>query len=247
MANRKIIFDFDDAIYLYKDITYLLKGAASVITSNKYLKKFAFEYNKEVHELISPVNMNKRLPPRKDDFVTLGWVGSPEASKYLYPLIPVFKKLKERFNNLNIEFMGAKKDSHFKSSDINIIKWSLEAEKGYLEKIDIGIMPLGDDEWTRAKGGYKLLLYMSMGIPCVATPVGINKEIVKEGETGFFANSEEEWLNKLTVFLENKKLRQDMGCRGRLRAKEYFSYNAVLPKFLDVIKSCASPERAGLI
>ena len=194
--------------------------------------------------MISPVKMIRFLA-QKDDSVTLGCLGSPETSKYLYPLIPVFKKLKERFGNLSIEFMGA--ESRFESSGINIIKWSLEAEKRYLEKIDIGIMPLADDEWAESKAGYKLLLYMSAGIPCVAAPVGINKEIIKEGVTGFFASSEEEWLDKLTVFLEDKKLRQEMGKNGWLRAKEHFSYDAALPKFLNIARSCVSPQMASPI
>lgn len=236
--NKKIIFDFDDAIFLYKDITYLLRSAASCVVSNKALKEYAFKYNKKVYELISPVNISKQFPGRKVDSVTLGWIGSPETSKYLYPLIPVFKTLKERFHDLNIELMGAANNRCFDPMDVNIAKWSLKAEKGHFERVDVGIMPLEDNEWARSKAGYKLLLYMSKGIPCIAAPVGINKEIVRDGITGFFANSNEEWLNKITIFLKDDKLRKQIGEKGRQYVKEHFSYKAVLPKFLNILNSC---------
>lgn len=234
--NKRIIFDFDDAIYLYKDITYILKSASRVVVSNKNLKEFASGYNKEVYELISPVSVTNQPAPKQSDAVILGWIGSPETSRYLVPLIPVFKGLKEKFKNLDIEFMGAKKNRFFGGLDLRVHDWSIEGEKGYLEKIDVGIMPLEDNDWTRSKGGYKLLLYMSKGVPCIASPVGINKQIVKDGITGYFANSKEEWFEKLSILLKDKKLRKQIGRESWLRANKYYSYEVNVPKFLKVVE-----------
>lgn len=242
VLNSNIIFDFDDAIYLYRNIDHLLKNAASVIVSNKYLKEFASRHNSRTYELISPVEVNNRSSLKRDIPLTLGWIGSYQTSKYLYPFISVFRSLKDKFENLNIEFMGAERNKYFESLDIKIVEWSIKKEKKYLQRIDIGIMPLIDDDLSRGKGGYKLLQYMAVGIPCVASPVGINKEIVKDGITGFLASSKEEWLEKFTILLENRELRRLMGEQGRLRAKKYYSYEANLPKLVNILKKYISTQ-----
>ncbi|UCD55390.1 MAG: glycosyltransferase [Candidatus Omnitrophota bacterium] len=233
--NKRVIFDFDDAIYIYKDISYLLKDAACVVVSNKILKERALGYNKRIYELISPVSVNKRFPAPKDGSVTLGWIGSPETSRYLLPLMPVFRDLKEKFENLEIEFMGVAPNKDFALLNIGIKDWSLEAEKEYLKRLAVGIMPLKDDEWSRSKAGYKLLLYMSRGIACVASPVGINMKIIENGKSGFFATSKDEWFERLSVLLKDAKLRGKIAERGRIRAKEHFSYDKVFPKFLEIL------------
>ena len=240
VANKKIVFDFDDAIYLYKDITYLLRDASSVIVSNKDLRGFASKYNARVFELISPVNTDKKIPSEKDDTVTLGWVGSPETSRYLYPLIDVFKELKEKFKNLNIEFMGAKRDKRFESLDAKISDWSIAGEKKHLDSVDIGIMPLTDDEWSRQKAGYKMLLYMSMGTPCVASPVGINSEIITNSVNGYLAETPEEWSKKLSLLIENHALREKLGREALKKAEKFYSYKICAPKMLEILRETVS-------
>ena len=235
--NANIIFDFDDAIFIYKDMIHLLTNSACVIVSNSFLKNFASKYNRRVYKLISPVEIDGRPFQKKDNLITLGWIGSPETSKYLYQLIPVFKSLKEKFENLNIEFMGAEKNRYFELLNIKITEWSLEREKGYLQKVDIGIMPLIDDELSRGKAGYKLLQYMAAGIPCVASPVGINKEIVESGKNGFLANMPDEWLDKLSLLIRDTSLRQRFGQEGRRLSEEFYSYNVNVPRLIEVFQN----------
>lgn len=234
--NKKIIFDFDDAVYLSQDITCLLEEASCIVVSNKYLKEWVSKYNKSVYELISPVSIVMQPAAKKNNaIVALGWIGSPETSRYLLPLMPVFRDLKEKFENLEIEFMGATRNKDFALLNIGIKDWSLEAEKEYLKRVAVGIMPLKDDEWSRSKAGYKLLLYMSRGIACVASPIGINMEIIENGKSGFFATSKDEWFERLSVLLKDAKLRGEIAERGRIRAKEHFSYDKLFPKFLEIL------------
>jgi len=235
--NKNIVFDFDDALFLYKDITHILKGARSVVVSNEYLRDFASRYARDVRVLPSPVSTEKASSPRQDrNSVVLGWLGSPETTRYLDPLIPVFKNLKERFSGLDIELMGALETGSLDSFGIKLNKWSLEAQERYLDSIDIGIMPLTDDEWSRSKAGYKLLLYMSSGIPCVASPVGINRELIKEGVNGFLADSEKEWTDKISTLIENGRLRRDMGSQGRKLAEDFYSYQTNAPRLIGMLK-----------
>lgn len=238
--NPKVIFDLDDAVYLYRDISYIVENACCIIVSNRYLKEFVLKYRKNVYELMSPVDVRKEAADKeKTGILNLGWVGSPETSKYLNKLLPVFKRLKESRRDVAIAFMGAAETEAFKNAGIELLPWSLDGEKDFLQKADIGIMPLSDDEWSRSKAGYKILLYMSRGIPVVASPVGINNEIVVDGKTGFLVRSETEWLTSVSKLLEDKNLRYKMGEEGRQRAAQYYSYEALSPKFLDIISTCA--------
>lgn len=242
--NRKVAFDFDDAIYLYRDISFILEDACCVMVSNRYLKEYAFKYQRNVYELISPVTVKERIGHApKSGILTLGWVGSPEASRYLNRLLPIFKSLKESHEGLAVSFMGAARTEDFKEAGIGVLQWSLAGEEEFLKNVDIGLMPLNDDEWSRSKAGYKILLYMSMGIPVIASPVGLNSEIVIHGTTGFLVRSEAEWLTSISRLLEDKNLRDKMGAEGRERARQYYSYEVLSPKFLDIVSNCAESER----
>lgn len=237
IMNRRVIFDLDDAVYLYKDISYIFKWVESVIVSNDKLKKAALKYNDKVSILISPVHVLKDIPLHDNkDKVIMGWLGSPETSRYLIALLPVFRSLLERFKNLEIILMGAREDTRLNSLGITMPSWSVEGEKELLAKMDMGIMPLERDEYSSAKGGYKLLMYMSYALPSIASPVGVNKDILVEGVTGFFADSKEEWLEKASALIKDKDLRSRMGASGWMRARSYYSYEAMLPKFLEAIK-----------
>ena len=242
MLNKRIVFDFDDAIHLHKDISRTISGSASVIVSNSYLEEFALRHNKNVHVVPSPVNVDDNVKRKSGDRLVVGWVGSPETSRYLNFLKPVFRDLKERFSNLDLSFMGALGNDEFEKLGVKLVPWTRDGERDYLRNIDIGIMPLADDEWSRAKAGYKLLLYMSKGAPCVASPVGVNKEIIKEGENGFLANTAEEWSEKLSTLLGDSGLSSRMGEEGRRRAKKYFSYDMIFPRLYGVLISCALPQ-----
>ncbi|PIQ89358.1 MAG: hypothetical protein COV72_03450, partial [Candidatus Omnitrophica bacterium CG11_big_fil_rev_8_21_14_0_20_42_13] len=224
ILNGRIVFDFDDAIYMKKDITHMLRAASCVIVSNNYLREFALKYNPKVYKMISPVKVEGGVRAQKGDEVRLGWIGLPETSAYLYPVLPVLGRLKNEFGNLKMEFMGCAKNGDFDLLGIRCTAWSLDAEKDYLGSLDIGIMPLFNDRWAQGKGGYKLLQYMAMGIPCVASPVGVNREIIKDGINGFLADDEKEWHERLSRLIKNPALRGRMGGEGRRMARELYSY-----------------------
>jgi len=98
-------------------------------------------------------------------------------------------------------------------------------------------MPLPDDEWTRGKGGYKLLQYMACSLPCVASPVGINSTLIAEGESGYLAQSEDEWVAKLSALIQRPGLRKKMGQAGRARAEAEYSFQAATPKLIEAIEA----------
>ncbi|MCD6311273.1 MAG: glycosyltransferase, partial [Elusimicrobia bacterium] len=111
-----------------------------------------------------------------------------------------------------------------------------------LQSLDIGLMPLPDNNWTKGKCGLKALQYMAVGVPVVVSPVGVNREIIRDGENGFLADSEGEWLEKLSLLIENKELREKLGEMGRKTVEEKYSIKVNLPKLLAIFREVAQSE-----
>jgi glycosyltransferase involved in cell wall biosynthesis len=149
-------------------------------------------------------------------------------------LTNVFRKLQERYH-VEIKIVG---DINISLENVKIVpeKWSYETEITQLQSFDIGIMPMTDDEWTKGKCGLKILQYMAVGLPCVCSPAGVNKEIVQDGVNGFLANSNEEWIEQLSLLIENPNLRKKLGIVGRKTVEERYSLKVNAPRLRQVIK-----------
>ena len=122
---------------------------------------------------------------------------------------------------------------------LEVKEFSLEREQSDLEGFDIGILPEPDDDWTKGKGGYKALLYMAMGIPVVASRVGVNMDIVSDAETGFCVSTTEEWVVALRRLVADPGLRERMGAAGRARVTDRYSVQAVAPQMAKALISAA--------
>lgn len=251
-VNPNIIYDFDDAIFTSepssklsekennkraKKLSEMLKISKWVIVENNYCKAFAFRYCENVSIITGPIDTKRYYPERKieRDEVIMGWIGGSSTIQYLKLIESVFKKLALKYENLIFEVMGAE---DFEIEGLNIItkkKWALDTEVKDLQNFDIGIMPLPDDRWTRGKGGYKLLQYMAVGIPVVASPVGINCEIVRDGVNGYLASSEDEWFNELSKLIEDKDLRIKMGKEAHKIAEDVYSLKVAVPQMIKIL------------
>lgn len=246
--NPNIVFDFDDALYLNKNKRYvkrfndLLKNSRCLIVENNFTRNYALRFNQNVFIITGPIEVNRYSPgvnivSRRQ--VVIGWIGSPATSVYVRPLGTVFKSLCAMYDNLSIHLIGAQK-LDFDGVNIVVKEWRAETEVEELKDFDIGIMPLPDDDWSRGKGGYKILQYMSMGIPSVASPVGVNTEIIKPGVNGFLASNDSEWLDKLSLLIMDKALRDRLGRQGREGAVADYSYEASAPKLISALKKAIS-------
>ncbi|MEN8251770.1 MAG: glycosyltransferase family 4 protein, partial [Bacteroidota bacterium] len=223
-----VIFDFDDAIWTNdpgqhlgvlgrlkrpEKTSEIISLANKVIAGNQYLANYASEYNKKVE--VIPTTIDTRLyqpsfKPERDQLV-IGWTGSFSTIKHFEMVLPVLKKLKERFGNkISFSVIG---DASYVNDPLNIkgIPWNSATEVEDLQAIDIGIMPLPDEEWTRGKCGAKGLQYMGLGIPTIMSPVGVNTEIIQDGENGFLASSDKEWVDKISRLIESSELREKLG------------------------------------
>jgi glycosyltransferase involved in cell wall biosynthesis len=253
MIGAKIIVDYDDAIFhaydrhrnsvvrklLASKIDRIMAKADLVTVGSSYLGLRAKAAGaRAVAELPTVVDLkhypdSPSAPPDTERPFTLGWIGSPLTSTYLEPLRPALTELTAQLP-LKIILIGAAAGSLI-GLPIERVAWSADTEAAELARCDAGIMPLPDLPWERGKCGYKLIQYMASALPVVASPVGINREIVTHGETGFLAETTADWISSLFRLACEPELRRRMGIAGRCRAEANYSLDAVAPKLIELM------------
>ena len=251
--GKPVVFDFDDAIFLPSSspqnnfiekfkrpekVAKIIRLSDRVIAGNGYLAEFALRYNSDVSVIPTPVESDRFYPIARDraERVVIGWIGSVTTSDFLNEMKSVFTVLSKKYgNNIEFKIVGGNLPID-KLPNIISKPWTLEQEVGDLRTFDIGIMPMPDNEWTRGKCGFKAILYMSMAIPSVCSPVGMNKEIIKDGVNGFLAADEGQWIDKLSLLIEDPGLRRSLGAAARKTVEEKYSVKTNAPRFLNIIK-----------
>jgi glycosyltransferase involved in cell wall biosynthesis len=250
---RALAFDVDDAIYTSDDparradawtrrearrFRSMARLSSAVLVSTPYLAEVARPDAARTFVIPSTVDCARYRPAERASrpFVTVGWIGSPSTTPYLAPLRPIFRRLAAR-GPVRFELVGA--DRRFQAEPAEIQPWSLEGELDRLAGFDIGLMPLPDDEWTRAKAGYKLLQYMALGIASVASPVGINRELVRNGETGLLAEDPPAWEAALARLIEDAALRRRLGRAGRDLVEREYSVRVWAPRLARTLAAVA--------
>jgi glycosyltransferase involved in cell wall biosynthesis len=252
-ANVPLVFDFDDAIFLpsagsANGIFRLLRFpgktrmicrlASHVIVGNSYLADYGRRFNDRVTVIPSTIDTDKYRAERRkteNDPPVIGWSGSFSTLQYLKAFGGVLQKLarKERFR---LRVVGAE-GLRIEGVEIETVPWNARTEVADLSPIDIGIMPLPDDKWTRGKCGLKALQYMALGIPTVCSPVGVNSNIIRDGRNGFTAATEEDWLDRLTRLLRSPSLRESLGTAGRLTVEAEYSASVHAPRVHQIFQS----------
>jgi len=248
--NPRIIYDFDDAIFLqpaHKDcLDEMLKRAKVVIAGNEYLASYARKYQSPVVVIPTVVDTDRYKPAVSasrsgGERIVLGWIGSDPNADGLELLLPVFQWLERRYGSgLLVRMIAGKNWRANPSVPIEYVPWRLETSLSELQRLDIGLAPLKDTEWNRGKCGLKLIQYMAVGIPAVASPVGVQSQIVEHNRSGFLASSLEDWRSALVSLIEDKLLRLQMGNEARRRAETYFSVRAVMPALSNIIAQVAT-------
>ncbi|WP_338826217.1 hypothetical protein MTBGP_07180 [Moorella thermoacetica] len=241
----KLVVDYDDAIFhqyesiplLKQKIPRVMASAVAVVVGNSYLAEYAWKYNSRVYIVPTCLDVKKYQVKSsyglKDDTVVIGWIGSPATEKYLQLVERPLGNLARRFNII-LKCIGVSRTFDLPGIKVKKVPWSEATEARELLEIDIGIMPLTDDPFSRGKCGLKLLQYMACAIPVIASPVGVNKEIVKEGENGFLACTQGEWEDKISLLARNTRIRGLMGKKGREIVESHFSLEKGLDKLLMV-------------
>ena len=249
-CSNKIIYDFDDAVMYDEDnpekpsrkragdFARTVRIADIVIAGNKYLAQHAEKYNPNVEIITTGLDLKPYDIITKTESggkIRLVWIGSKSTIKYLVELKPALEKIGSLFNNVVLRIIT---DDFFDLQNMEVEKfqWSLERQYSLLVSSDIGLAPLPNNSFTRGKCGFKILQYQAAGLPVVTSTVGVNLEFVDEGKTGLFANNTNQWIEKISLLVENENIRKQMGTEGKQHVQK-FDCRLIAEKLCELIEN----------
>jgi glycosyltransferase involved in cell wall biosynthesis len=257
IGGKPLIVDYDDATFhqydhhtnwlvrmvLGEKLGSLLRRAQLACCGNPYLQEYVAKYCERSVIIPTTVDTEDYLPATGKDTSkepVIGWVGSPSTWEYAAPILPVIRQFTDRSQAV-MHAVGSGLSPSTNRAGLCHIPWEEDQEVMQIQHMDIGIMPLRDDPWARGKCGYKLIQYMACGLPVIASPVGVNAEIVEHGVNGFLASTKEEWFEALQKLIENPKLRAEMGRVGREKVEKQYSLQVYGPRVAQLIQElCGS-------
>ncbi len=252
LPGKPVIFDYDDAIFhnydlhsntivrsvLGQKLKTTIRQASMALCGNSYLAEYTSELCPRTEIVPTVVDTSIYCPlslrRSKNIKANIGWIGTPSTwIEYMNPMVPKFIEIAGK-NGARLSVMGADHNA-LSNPFIDFFEWKLDGEVPFLQNIDIGVMPLTDTPWARGKCGYKLIQYMACGLPVIASPIGVNCDIVEHGVNGFLAETETEWVEALNTLLSDSDLRKRMGKAGRAKIKREYSLQVYGPKITNLM------------
>jgi glycosyltransferase involved in cell wall biosynthesis len=255
-SRARLVFDFDDAIWL-DDVSAqnrqlrwlkrpgktadLIRLADEVIAGNTFLADYAKQFNRHVQiiptvvdtEIFAPVASSEQ----ENNSICIGWSGSKTTVKHFATVLPALKKIAGEFGSrVRFKLVG---DAFFRTEGLVVeaSDFSFENEVHHFRQMDIGLMPLPDDEWSKGKCAFKAIQYMSLAVPPVVSPVGMNTEVVEHEVNGFWASTMEEWVQQISRLVTDSSLRKETGRAARKKIVDHYSVTAHADRFISIVGS----------
>jgi glycosyltransferase involved in cell wall biosynthesis len=259
--TKRVIFDFDDAIMYrssrhknqssrqrMKRFANMIRSVDAVTAGNSYLAEQAARFIDRDRIFIVPTVVDvteygvKDYTHDSNEFI-VGWIGSSSTLHYLASIAPALQKAAGRLDNLRLKIVC---DRFIDIDGVQVIKkpWRPEDVSEDLTSFDVGVMPISDDPWTRGKCGLKVVQYLAAGVPAIASPVGINRDLVVPGETGLWAETLDDWEERFITLARDKDLRVKMGRAGRRLVEERFSLQETAPRYLEILRMVQKMKRS---
>ncbi len=256
--GRKLVVEFDDAIYLTRchqqKMPRLLRRASAAIVGNRTLAAYAHQYASTV-QVVPTVVDTTRFAPRqrsaekakgdKTRSPTIVWIGLAYNFSYLEVLIPALRRVRQECGAV-FRVISSRPPS-LPGVEVEFMPWDLSTEVAHLQDCDIGVMPLPDTEWARGKCGLKLLQYLAVGLPAVASPVGVNREIITSGVNGLLAMTSDEWSDHLSRLCREAELRERFGRAGRRTVEEQYALTLWGPRLAQTYLTLAGRPGTHII
>lgn len=251
IMRKKIIYDFDDAIWLpvasannkfvlhlkyANKVSYICKLAYKISAGNDYLCANAKQFGAK-NVVLNPTTidtekMHNQLKAQEKDRLTVGWTGTHSTLCYLDEIIPAIANLQRQFD---FDFVViCNQNPKYDLPNYHYVEWKEATEISDLLQFHVGLMPLTHDAWAEGKCGFKALQYMALGVPALVSPVGVNKKIVDDGVNGFICDNLQEWESKLAILLNNRQKRIAMGKAAREKVLVNYSVQSNSQNFLDL-------------
>lgn len=247
-CSRRLLFDFDDAIFCNTDGTRsatrmkrfvaMARLADHISAGNEFLAAQARTFNSAVVVIPTSVDPDQyRVETKKPDTcIDLVWIGSKATRKYLVDALPWLDLAAERIPSLRLKIIA-----DFDLPDCGIptlpVAWRKETEAAELASSHIGIAPMRDDDWSRGKCALKVLQYMAAGLPVVSSRAGANAEILADETCGYLAETPQEWVARLADLVAAPGLRHRMGEAGRTRVAADYSIAAAFARMRAMLES----------
>lgn len=250
LLRKPFVFDVDDAIWTSRpfgkaSIAKIAGLAKVVVVGNEYLAEWFKKYAKHVEIIPTAIDTARFCPAQQDmsidEIFIIGWTGSGGNLSYLYEIENSLQKILQRHPNIELQIISDQKP-FFQTLPIKQVKylaWTPENEAILLKSFDVGLMPLPDNEFSRGKCSFKMLQYMSVGLPVVVSPVGMNRDLLAKGSIGFSAVSDDDWVTALDWLYNNQNEGKKMGLNGRDIVIREYSQEVVCKKLEAIFKSAA--------
>lgn len=253
-TRRPVIVDFDDAIFhmydrhrswlvrrlLSNKLHPLLRLASGVTVGNDYLRHYVERLNPAVTVIPTVVDTARYVPDERAATrpPVVGWIGSPSTWRYMEEVLP---DILPTIRQAGASFRAVGAGPHAQRwTEVESIPWTEATEIAEVQRMDIGVMPLPEEDWARGKCGYKLIQYMACGLPTIASPVGVNSTIVQHGETGYLASTPDQWKTALQLLLDDENSRRRLGQAGRDRVVEQYSLTSQEPRLLQAFEAASA-------
>lgn len=248
----RLLLDVDDGVFLRHPAKYesLARICDGVIAGNEAIAARTRPFNEHVTVIPTSVDLDRYQPaaqgPRTGPIV-MGWTGTSSNLEQLRIVAEPLRRLAES-HAIELQVISDRPEplrpTDFGRLPVRFVRWSLRREMAQLRPFRIGIMPLADSEWERYKCGLKLIQYLALGIPAVASPVGVNPQIIQTGENGFLADTAGEWETCLDRLITDSALRAHLGQAGRRTVESRYSVQVNAPRLIETYRRIIdSPSR----
>jgi glycosyltransferase involved in cell wall biosynthesis len=248
-----IIYQLDDPLFVpyrspsnglfsylkfFGKIAEIIRLSKVVIVNSSHIREYAARYNRNIWQVPSIVDTNQyvyRPQPADPGRVTVGWSGSPTTVKNIRVVADALRELRRRVEH-DVHLIGGT-EFDLPGVEYTAQKWRAETEVEDLRRMQVGMVPVPVNGWNRYKFYMKTAQYMALGIPPVCTPMGSNPEVIRHGETGFLADTTEEWVAHLERLIRDEPLRLEMSERAAREARAKYSLEANAEKVIDAFRS----------
>lgn len=245
--KRPRVLDVDDAVWLSPPFgriaqPWIARGMDAIIVGNQYLADYYSRYCNNIHILPTAIDLQryqKRTAAtiEPETFVIV-WTGLACNYKYLEFIEPILQRFLHDHPRARLRLIANRpwKNHHLTEKQIEFIPWNTDVETTALHSASVGIMPLKDDQWTRGKCSFKMLQYMAVGLPVIASPVAMNCDILNQGHIGFGPKNNDQWYDALKTLYQNWALQKQMGITGRNIIETTYSTEIIANNLAAIFK-----------
>lgn len=248
ILHKPIVFDVDDAIWQAKPdgistVARIAQLSNTIIAGNTYLADWLSQFNSNIAIVPTAIDTERFYPEPNKSFdedrpFIIGWTGSSGNFTYLYNIEEGLIKFLKKYNaKLLIIAERPPKFNKIGKEYIEFVYWSENNETKYVQKMDVGLMPLPSTPWTRGKCSFKMLQYMACGIPVIVSPVGMNSEILDMDEVGYASTSSDEYYSSLCELHNNREQCHLFGKKGRALVEKNFSSTYVSRLLINIFNN----------